>query len=108
MHAHIRQAGHGAPRRIGMDRREEQMPCERRPHGHLRRLSVADFAQHNNVRILPQEGSQCSGERKSDLFLELYLINPFERVLDRILDREDIVRQPIQSPQRGVKRRTLA
>ena len=108
VYAHIRQTGYGAPGRVGVDRREEQVSRQRRPHGHLGRRPVADLTQHDDVGVLPQEGTQCGGERQADLLLELHLVDPFERVLDRILDREDVVRQGVQPPQRGVERRALA
>jgi hypothetical protein len=34
------------------------MPGERRAHGDVGGLSVADFADHQDIRILSQEGAQ--------------------------------------------------
>ena len=108
MHAHVRQARHGAPCRIGVDRREQQVARQRRSHGHLRRIAVANLAQHDDVRVLPQERAQRTAERQPDLLLQLRLVDPFERILDGVFDRQYVVRRAVQPPQRGVERRALA
>ena len=108
MHAHVPQPRDAAPCAVRMDRREHEMARQRAADRHRRRIGVADLAEHDDVRVLTQKGAQRSAEGQADLFLELHLVHPFERVLDRVLDREDVARLAVQPPERRVERRALA
>jgi len=44
-------------------------------HRDLRGLSVADFAEQDDVGVLPQDRSQRAGERQLDLFVDLRLVD---------------------------------
>ena len=54
------------------------------------RLLVADLADHDDVRVLPEEGAERAREREADLRLDVDLVDPLDLVLDRILGRQDV------------------
>ena len=60
---------------------------------------VADLADHDDVRILPQDRAQHAGERQADLRLHLDLVDAGQLVLDRVLDGEDLARDRVQLEQ---------
>ena len=61
-HAHVEQARDGAGGVVGVERAEDLMAGERGADGDLGGLRVADFADHDDVRILAQDGAQAGGE----------------------------------------------
>ena len=60
--AHVNQTGDGAGGIIGVQRGEHEVAGETGLHGNLRGFQVADFANHDDVRVLPQNGAQRAGE----------------------------------------------
>lgn len=84
------------------------MPCQRRLHGDLRRLEVADFADHDRVRILAQHGAQRAGKGVADLGLNLDLGHSRHVVFDRILDRDDLLLAVVDLLQGRIEGRRLA
>ena len=66
------------------------MARQRAADRHRRRIGVADLAEHDDVGVLTQKGAQRSAEGQADHLLELHLVHPFERILDRVLDRKDV------------------
>ena len=91
-----------------MQRREHQMPGQRRLHGDLRGLPVADFADHDDVGVLPQDGPQQAGEGQADLRAHLDLVDALELILDRVFDGDDLSGDRVQCQQPGVERGGLA
>ena len=91
-----------------MQRRQHQMPGQCRLHRDLCGFAIADFADHDHVRVLPQDRPQQAGERQTDLRPHLDLVDPAQLVLDRILDRDDLARHRIQRQQPGIQCRGLA
>jgi hypothetical protein len=83
-------------------------PGERGPHRDLRRLGVADLADHDDVRVLAQDGAEAAGEVEADLALHLDLLDPRLAVLHRILDRDDVLARRLDRLDGGVQRRRLA
>ena len=71
-------------------------------------LLVADLADHDDVRVLPQKCTQRRGEREPDLGLDLNLVHPLELVLDRVFDGADIDLGLVELVQAGIERRRLA
>ena len=67
------------------------MPGERRLNRHCRRLAVADFADHDHIRVLPQNAAQAAGEGHTLPVAHLRLADAFEVIFDRVLDGEDVV-----------------
>ena len=71
LHAHVHQARQGLRRVVGVQRREHQVAGLRGLDGDLRRLEVADFADHDDVRVLAQEGAQRAGEGQAHLRVDV-------------------------------------
>ena len=65
----------GAGGVVRVDRREHEVTGERRVDRDLDRLLVADLADHDDVRILPEEGAERAREREPDLRLDVHLVD---------------------------------
>ena len=75
-----------------------------RAHGDFRSLGVADFADENNVRIVPQHGTQSAGKSQPDIGPHLNLGDAFQLIFHRIFDGDDFARLIIGVRQRGIQR----
>ena len=84
------------------------MAGERGLHGDLRGFRVADFADHDHVGVLADDGAQSVGETKTDLRFDLNLIDAAQLVFDRIFDGDNFFAGIVDFFQRAVKRRRLA
>ena len=80
-----RDRGRGA---VGVERGKHQVAGQRGLDRDLRRLQVADLADHDDVRVLAQDRAQRMREGEADLRLHLDLVDAGQLVLDRILDGE--------------------
>jgi len=87
---HVAQPRHGPSRIIGVDRRQNQMACQRGLNGDGRRLRVADLADHDHVRVLTQDGAQARREGHADLGIHLRLADTLHGVFDRVFHRQDV------------------
>ena len=86
-----------------MHRANHQVAGQSGLDGHFGRGQVSDFADHDNVRVLPQQRAQSFRKREADARLNLALI---ERGLDhfnRVFDGVDVDFVGSQTFQRGVK-----
>ena len=106
--AHVGQAGDGAGRVIGVQRGEHQVTRQRGLHGDLRGLEVADFTDHDDVRILAQDGAQGLGKGQLDLGIDLGLADARQFVLDRVFDGQHIGGGGVHCAQARVQRGGLA
>ena len=77
---------------VRVQRAEHHVPGQRRLDRHLGRFQVADFADQDHVRVVPQDRPQGAGERQADLRVRLDLADAGLMVLDRVLDRDDLGR----------------
>ena len=60
-------------------------------HGDLRGFFVANFSDHDDVGILPQDGAQAAREGKPRLVVHLYLIDaPASTYSTWIFDGDDV------------------
>jgi hypothetical protein len=91
-----------------MQRRQHQMAGERGLDRDAAGFQIAHFADHDHVRILAHDRAQRAGEIQPDLRLHLDLVDAFELVFDRILDRDDLHVRRVDLRQRGVQRGGLA
>ena len=71
-------------------------------------LQVADFADEDLVRVLPQDAAQTAREGDADVRVHLDLDDAVELVLDRVLGRDDLDVDRVDGVERGVERRGLA
>ena len=108
LHADVDQTCDSAGRIVRVQCAENQVSRQRRLDGDLGRLLVADFADEDDVRGLPQHGADDAGEVQADLVLHLDLVDAGQVVLDRILGRDDLPVRPVQLVQGGVERGRLA
>ena len=67
-------------------------------------LEVADLADHDDVRVLPQEAAQGRGEVEADVLVHLHLVDAREVELDRVLGGADVpghLVQLVRAPSRA-------
>ena len=100
--------GHGAGRILRVQRAEHENARQRRAQRELRRLGVADLADHDDVRVLPQQRPDRGREREPGLRPDLRLPDRRDLVLDRILDGQDVPLGAAEMRQRRIQRRRLA
>ncbi|MDR8938901.1 hypothetical protein FEP65_05820 [Burkholderia multivorans] len=76
--------------------------------GDVGRFGIADLADHDDVRILPQQRAQRGREREAGFFRDADLVDAVELDFGRIFDRADVVGIAIEHLQRAVQRQRLA
>jgi hypothetical protein len=91
-----------------VQRGEHQVARERRLHRDFRRIAVADFADHDDVGILPQYVFQHPREAEARRLVDLVLVDDVELIFDRVFDRDDVLLDALQEIDAGVERRGLA
>src|SRR5882757_6607550 len=96
-----------AGRRVGMERGQHKVTRQARLHSDLRGLEVTDLTDHDDVRVLTQNGTQSAGEGHLNLRVHLRLPDAVDVVLDRILDGHDVLRVVVQALEGGVQSRRL-
>ena len=75
---------------VGVQGGEHQVAGQRGLDGDLRGLQVADLADHDDVRVLAQEGAQGAGEGEPDGLVDRDLDDALDVVLDRVLGGEQL------------------
>src|SRR5216684_717438 len=106
--AHVDEAEQGARRVGGVQRREHQVTGQRRLHGDLSGLAIADLADQDDVRVLAQNRPQAVGKTDVGQLVDLALVDVLKGVLDRVLDRHDVADLLIELVNRRVKGGRLA
>jgi hypothetical protein len=72
--------------RIRMERRQDEVSGNAGFHAEFCRLHVADFPDHDNVRILPENTSETDRKIKPDPVVYLRMGDSLDPVFDRILE----------------------
>ena len=80
------------------------MPGQRRANRDIRRFPVANFADHDHVRILAHDVPQALREGQPDLRIHMDLIDPVHLILDRVFNRDDLLVGLIDALQCGIER----
>ena len=75
---------------------------------HFGGFQVADFAHHDDVRILPQQRADAIRKSQTDVVLHLHLVEGRLDHFDRVLHGADIDFRRGQLLERGIKRRRFA
>ena len=102
--AHVIETGDGAGGVIGMERGEDLVAGERGFHGNVRRLVIANFTDHHDVRVLPQNGAQGTGKGEADIFFCGNLIDSGNLEFDRVFNGDNVVNRAVEFVERRVKR----
>src|SRR5690348_4850276 len=106
--AHVDEAADDVGHVVGVDRGEDQMAGESGLDGDLRGFLVANFADHDFVGIVAQDGAQASREGESLFLVDGNLGDAFELVLDGIFDGDDFVFVALDFVNCGVERGGLS
>ena len=88
--AHVHETGYGFGRAIGVQGGQNQVAGEGGFDGNFGGFKVADFADQNDIWILPQEGAQGRGKIQANLFLHLHLVYALQLELNRVFRGHDV------------------
>ena len=89
--AHVVQARDGAGSVITMHRAQHLVAGERGFDGDFRGFGIANFTDHDDVRVLAQNGAQGIGEGEADFLFHRHLVDAGNLEFDRVFDRDDVV-----------------
>ena len=89
--AHIDKAADHVRHVIGMNGSENQMAGKRRLNCDLRRLLVANFADHDLVRVVPQDGPQTAGKSEAFFFVDGNLCDAANLIFDGVFNGDELV-----------------
>ncbi len=106
--AHVEQARRRRHRVVRVQRAENQVARERGVDRDFGRLQIANFADQDHVRVVPQKAAELPCERQADLRQNLRLVDAVQVILDRVFDRQDLQFRTDDLLERRVKRRGLA
>ena len=106
--AHIHEARDGAGCVVGVERGENQVAGKRGADRDLGGVFVADFADHDDVGVLAEDGTEGAGEGEADLGADLHLVYAGDFVFDGVFDGDDPKIGGIDFPEKRVKRGALA
>ena len=73
LNVHIQQTGDAAHRIVRVQRTEDKVSSHRRADRNVRRLHVANFTHHDDVRVLPQNVAETFREGQIDLWFHVNL-----------------------------------
>ena len=84
------------------------MAGERRLNGDLGGFAIAHLTDHDDVRILAQDGAQGVGKAQADLGMNLDLVDTAQLVLHRVFHGDDLGGLSIELAEGGIERGGLA
>src|SRR5258708_2537598 len=108
LHAHIQEASQHVDYVIGVHSGEYQVAGQRGLDGNLRGFRVADFADHDLVRVVTQNRAQAAGKGQAFFFIDGNLRDSANLVLERVLNGDDLVFVALDFVQRRIQRGGLA
>src|SRR5580692_3355347 len=89
--AHVKESPDHIDNVIGVNRGENQVAGKRGLNRDLCRLGVTDFAHHDLVGIVTQNGSQSASESQALFLVDRNLSNAANLVFDRVFNGDDFV-----------------
>ena len=89
LHAHVNQARYRARGIVCVQRAENLMAGERGADGDFGGFKIANFADHHDIRILPQNRAQASGKSEVTSGPNGNLRDAGQLVFNRVLNGED-------------------
>ena len=101
--SHIVEPGNGTGGIVGVQGGENLVTCESGFDGDIGGFVVANFADHNDVGILAEDGAESIGKAETDFGFNGDLINSGELVFDGIFDGDDIILGVVQFAEHGVE-----
>ncbi len=106
--ADVVEAGDGAGGVVGVQGAEHQVSGQGGLRGDPGSVGIADFTDHHDVRVLPQQRPQgvCEGEPSLVVYLEL--IDAAQDIFNRILDGADVDVVAVEFLEHGVERGAFA
>ena len=107
-HAHVEEPQQRRRRVVRVQRRQHEVARLRRLDRDVRGLEVADFADHDDVRVLAQERPQRDGEREPGLLVDVDLVDAGELDFRRVLGGRDVDAGLVQDVEARVERHGLA
>src|SRR5690625_212587 len=84
------------------------MPRQGRLNGNLGGFQIAHFANHDDVRVLADDGAQRAGKIEPDGRLGLNLVDALKLVFHRVFNRDDLALGRVEHGQRGIQRGGLS
>src|SRR5258705_6472732 len=91
VYTHMRETAQHVEYVVGVHSGEHQMSGQRRLHGNLRSFGVADFADHDFVRIVAQYRAQPARKREPLFFVDRNLQHSRQLILDGVFDGDYFV-----------------
>ena len=104
LHAHIGEAGDGTGGVIGMQRGKYQVAGQAGLYRDLCSFQIAYLADHDHVRVLPQNGAQRAGKGHVDTRVDLSLADTIKIVFNRVFHRHHIGHAGVDTREGGVER----
>src|SRR5262249_5832723 len=89
---------------VGVQRTENLVAGERGANGDFGRFEIADFADHDDVRVLPQNRTQSGGESEITPWTHRDLCDTGQFVFDRVFNGENFQLGRVDALQYRVKR----
>ena len=105
--AHIYQTDDGRSCVVGMQGRQNQVTGDSGTDTDIRRLRVTHLTDHDDIRVLTEDGSQSCCEGHTSLGIYLNLIDTVDRLLDRVLNGDNIYIGLCELTERCVQSRGL-
>src|SRR5579884_3960957 len=103
--AHVQESAQHVQYVIGVDRSKDKVSGKGRVDGDLRGFLVANFADHDFIGIVAQNGSQSAGEGQSFLLVNRDLRNALDLIFDGVFDGDNLVFIVLDFAERGVQSR---
>ena len=106
--AEVSEPRDGAEGVVGVQRADDQVPSLGRSEGQLRRLGVADLAEHDDLGVVAQERAGVGREGVPHALVHFVLGELRADVLDRVLGGHDLEFRPVDRLHDGEQARALA
>src|SRR5688572_20337738 len=100
---HVQEAAQNVDDVVRVNGGEDEVAGQRRLHGDLRGLFVADLTDHDLVRIVAEDRAQTAREREALLLVDRDLRDAAQLILDRVFDGDDLVFGRLDLGERRVK-----
>ena len=102
--AHVGQARDGTGRIVGVQSGQHQVTCHGGLDGNLRGFKIANLANHDDVRVLSQNGAQGLGKGQINFGIDLRLTHARQLIFNRVFHRHDVAARGVQTLQCRIQR----